>query len=63
MLTYADVCRYSRSFEEHADDSIYRQLASAYFHGVKFLLKPGKRSECLAQQFRMRRMLTYADVC
>jgi hypothetical protein len=53
MLTYADVCRYSRSFEEHADDSIYRQLASAYFHGVKFLLKPGKRSECLAQQFRM----------
>ena len=43
---------YSRSFEEHADDSIYKQLASAYFHGVKFLIKPVKKSERLAQQFR-----------
>lgn len=43
---------YSRSFEDYADDSIYKQLASAYFHGVKFLIKPAKKSQRLAQQFR-----------
>ena len=43
---------YSRSFEEHSEESIYRQLAAAYIHGVKFLMKPVKRSERLAQQFR-----------
>jgi hypothetical protein len=42
---------YSRSFQEHSDDNIYRQLAMAYLHSVKFLMKPVKKSERLTQQF------------
>ena len=42
---------YSRSLEEHSDDNIYRQLGMAYLHGIKFLMKPVKKSERLTQQF------------
>ncbi|EKX51250.1 hypothetical protein GUITHDRAFT_134743 [Guillardia theta CCMP2712] len=42
---------YSRSYEKHHSDHLLTQLASAYYHGVGFLMKPVKKGRRIAQQY------------